>query len=168
MAELLVGHIRNEALPELLDALAQPEPALLLAFAPDRFWLEPWQNQAKDMARTEQGRVFGPHGEVKWRMVNQGFQLVYLGESGPRDWLADASSELSELHPAWRDILLWGQRTDLEPEWIEQQVPHRFNYPLSSQEHKRGRVKIRLEEWRNKSELPCFVRYHSLQEAEGE
>ncbi len=168
MSELLVGHIHSEALSDLLAELAKPEPVLLLAFAPDRFWFEFWQDQAKDMVRSEQGRIFGPQGELKWRQAKQGFQVVYLGENGPRSWLQDASEELRSLHPAWREVLLWGERTDLEQGWIEQQVPHRFDYPVSSQEHKRGRVTMKLEEWRDKAGMPCFVRYHSLQEAKGE
>jgi hypothetical protein len=168
MAELLVGHIHSEALSDLLADLGAPDTDLFLAFAPDRFWFEPWHGQAEGLERTDQGRVFGPQGELKWRQAKQGFQVVYLGDNGPQNWLQDASEELSSLHPAWREVFLWGVRTDLEQEWMEQQVPHRFDYPASSQKHKRGRVTIKLEEWRDKAGMPCFVRYHSLQEAKGE
>ena len=168
MTELLAGQIPVEALQRVLSELPWPHDAILLAFAPERFWFAPLHDQVESMEPTEQGRVFSPQGELKWRQLESDLQVVYLGSDGPKDWLTDESDELTGLQPLWRDVYLWGERTDLEQEWIEQQVPHRFQYPVTSQLYPRGRIQVRLEEWCNAAGLPCFVRYHSLQEVKGE
>jgi len=44
--------------------------------------------------------------------------------------MEDCSGQLEGLVRKTRDIYLLGVRSDLEQEWLEQQVPQRFSYPL--------------------------------------
>lgn len=166
MNRLLSYQASPEEFSSILQHSEWPEDSLLMAFSINRFWFEPYKDQSGYLVQTEQGRIFSPRGELKWRYVNQGYRMVYLGEGGPEP-MEDLSYELEGLTASTRTFFLWGVRTDFENEWIEQQVPHRFEYPVYTAEYSRGRVKLQVQEWKNRAGVPCFARYHSLQEVEG-
>lgn len=142
---------------------------LLLAFSPAQalfktfaFW-----DQAFFEA-TDQGCIFSPEGELKWRRTADLMRVVYLGDEPPPEGLEDRSTELADLRRHNSDFVLWGKRSDIKDEWIEQQVPHRFKYPIATAEFPRGRVAISVESWIDVFGCAQFGRYHSLKEIIGE
>ncbi|MDM8537376.1 CRISPR-associated protein Csx19 [Desulfobacterales bacterium HSG17] len=144
-----------------------PETSLLMAFSPDSFKFETLDSDKIIPADTEEGRIFWPEGELKWRKMEQGMRVVYLGDNTPPLGLDNYSSEMDGLNREKGKFFLWGIRTDTDDEWIEQQVPHRFVYPVSEKEFSRGRVKLIVEKWVDNSGFARFSRYHSLEECEG-
>jgi hypothetical protein len=141
---------------------------LLLAFSPARALFENFALDQSFIETTEQGRIFSPEGELKWRRVNDRMRVVYLGYEPPPEGLEDRSSELADLERHHSEFILWGVRSDSKNEWIEQQVPHRFNYPISTAQYSRGRAAISIESWIDSFGFAKFSRYHSLKEIPGE
>ena len=117
---------------------------------------------------SDQGRVFWPKGELKWRRTEKAMRVVYLGTDPSPITLADYSQNLDGLTTQNEELVLWGVRTNHENEWIEQQVPHRFNYPVFGQVFSRGRVCLIVEHWVDSAGMRLFSRYHSVKEIEGE
>lgn len=117
---------------------------------------------------TDQGRIFSPEGELKWRRVKDLMRVVYLGHVAPPEGLKDRSSEVTNLKVEIGELLLWGTRTDTKNEWIEQQMPNRFDYPIQTAQFSRGRAVITIEHWLDEFGFAQFNRYHSLKEAPGE
>jgi len=143
--------------------------SVLMAFSPGvanfRF-LQPEEDEPF-LRQTDHGRIFSPNGELRWRRFEDKIRTVYLGSPPVPDGLEDFSQELKSLHPEYVESMLWGVRTNLEDEWIEQQVPHRFFYPISTTAIPRGRVALVVETWVDAVGIPRFGRYHSLKEIKG-
>ena len=95
-------------------------------------------------------------------------RVVFLGDVAPPEGLEDRSSELSDLKKVVSELILWGERTDIKNEWIEQQVPHRFQYPVLTTRYSRGRAAIIIETWNDLFGFSQISRYHSLKEIPGE
>lgn len=156
---------------QMLRDTPWPAGSLLLAFSPAAARFKPFQFDVDFLASTEQGRIFSPAGELKWRQVNNRMRVVYLGEPLPSLPIQDHSQELASLNPnpVYEELILWGIRTDLQDEWLEQQVPQRLVYPLTDATYSRGRVALKVEHWvENEPPLPRFSRYHSLKEIQGD
>lgn len=146
-----------------------PEDAIVLAFTPVEAVMGNFRPDASLVDRSEEGRVFSPEGELRWRRLGPVVRMVYLGDSMPNDpgWI-DGSRHIAGLRPKYGDFLLWGVRSDLEPEWLEHQLPKRLVYPIRTAMYLRGRVKLVVENWVDASGIPRFVRYHHLEEVKGE
>ena len=144
-----------------------PDNALQIAFTPAEARFNFYNFDEIFLSIADQGRIFSPEGELKWRRVNQIMRVVYLGATPGPERLEDRSTELKPMTSQYEDIFLWGVRTDLEDEWIEQQVPHRFVYPLNGKNYARGRVTITMESWIDVAGIPMFRRYHSIKEISG-
>ena len=123
------------------------------------------------LTRSTAGRLFDPAGELRWRTIpalgEACYRVVFLGNT---DWvgteLADHSANLSELHPYNDSFFLWGQQTQITPdEWIELRIPHRFRYPVSGNPN---RIKIRVEQWRDRTGAIHFSRLCDLEPYEEE
>ena len=142
------------------------EDSLLMAFSPAQARFDLFRFDEEFLRTMEQGRIFSPNGECKWRRMDQHMRVVYLGKSPPPG-LADYSHKLEGLHAEQGHLILWGVRTDTKDEWVELQVPHRFVYPLTSKTFSRGRIILVVENWLDSSRLPQFSRYHSIKEIEG-
>ena len=141
---------------------------LLLAFSPAHALFHVFTPDELFLKTTDQGRIFSPEGELKWRRKEDRMQVVYLGDEAPPEGLKDYSSKILKLKTHYPEIILWGVRTDTKNEWIEQQVPHRFDYPITTAEYSRGRVVIVIENWMDAFGFAQFSRYHSLKEIPGE
>ena len=141
-----------------------PEEALMMGFTPADFKFERFSFDEKFLERTDQGRIFFPDGELRWRRTGEQNRVVYLGNVPMFSSLADYSAEMEGLEAETEQLLLWGIRTDTENEWVEQHVPHRFAYPISTSEFSRGRVALTVEKWIDRSGLPRFSRYCSIEE----
>lgn len=165
MTVLLANDLDSKAFRELMNLMEWPGETLVMAFAPHRFWFEPLQEKTGFLENTEQGRIFSTRGEFRWRLIDCDlFRILYLGEDIGNTQLQNCSHELRDLTPKERRLFLWGERTDLEREWIDQQIPHRFVYPLFSENFPRGRVCLVLEEWLDNIRQPVFSRYTRLEE----
>lgn len=118
------------------------------------------------LVRSTAGRLFAPSGELRWRTIpalgKSCWRVVFLGNT---DWvgtaLDDHSDSLNDLHSHQDSFFFWGQQTDATPdEWIELRIPHRFRYPIPENPQ---RVKVLVEQWRDGTGLPHFVRLCDLE-----
>lgn len=167
MAFLLSGSLNWNAFLNVVKADLWAQDAILMAFSQDRAVLDYFRYDEAFLRRTDQGRIFSLDGELKWRLIGDQIHSVYLGESALLQELEDCSHELDGLNAQIRKLILWGVRTDLEKEWIEQQVPRRFVYPISGKVFQRGRVNLVAEDWVDSSGVPRFSRYRGLEERAG-
>lgn len=162
------GDLSPSELRKTIAGFSWPAPPLLMAFSPAEAVLDRFDPELLDrMGPTDQGRVFGPSGELRWRDLYGTFRVVYLGEGPGPQGLEDFSGELAGVSPVTRTLFLWGERTDTENEWLEQQVPHRFRYPIEGTEYSRGRAALEVEDWVDAAGLPQFSRYRDLVEVKG-
>ncbi len=158
---------------DLIKRFSPPADAWLMAFSPASAVFEFFSMDEPFLRETDQGRIFSGDGELKWRRIGDHYRVVYLGEGAPPDGLDDQSPELDNLQPGENhmEYFLWGNRTYRKGkwlnEWIEQQAPHRFQYPVTNKEEERGRVKIVVENWLDNSNMPVFSRYRGVIEASG-
>jgi len=141
---------------------------LLLAFSPAQAVFDVFLPDETFLMSTDQGRIFSQEAELKWRRIEDNMHVAYLGNVSPPKGLQDYSSELAELKIEYTEAILWGKKTDKKNEWIEQQVPHRFNYPIPTAEYSRGRAVIVIENWLDEFGFSPFSRYHSIKEMQGE
>lgn len=154
---------------QLVRSYRFPDDALIMAFSLAKAIFEKYQYDEFFMKTSDQGRIFSPAGELKWRYADEKMRVVYLGNEKPPDGLQDYSHEIRDLTlRKEKEIILWGVRTDTEDEWIEQKVPHRFHYPLSSKEYACGRIALVTEDWIDAAGYAKFSRFHSLKEIRGE
>lgn len=167
MPFLFAGDLSKQAFVTFVDQGEWPQSAVLMAFLPDGYQLKPMEDVDRFPENTEQGRIFWPDGELQWRCLEEGMRLVYLGEKKPVDGLDDYSRKLDGLKREMDEFFLWGIRVDRTNEWIEQQVPQRFAYPLPENSFSRGRVKLVVEKWLDNAGFARFSRYHSLKETKG-
>ena len=149
---------------ELTKNLSVSDDALLMAFSPAIARFVFYRFDPDFFTETEHGRIFSPEWELKWRRIDGRIRTVYLGNADPPDGLDDHSSELAGLEHDTGQIVLWGRRTDLEPEWVEQQVPKRFAYPISTETFSRGRVVLLVEQWKDSAGGIRFGRYTGIWE----
>ncbi len=168
MQQLYTADIPCGDFPALVKQFQLAAESLLLAFSPAEFKFEPFALNQSFLAVTDQGRIFSSEGELKWRRVGNHMRLVYLGNPVQVEGFTDDSAELESLKPDQYDLILWGIRTDTKNEWIEQQVPHRFDYPVTGEPISRGRVALVVEQWLDTGGLPRFSRYHHIKEIKGE
>jgi len=167
MAFLLCGDLAQDGFLACVKGRQWPESAVLMAFQPDGFELKPMKEVEIFPETTRQGRIFWPDGELQWRCLEEGTRMVYLGNTPDPYGLDDYSTELDGLERNTAEFMLWGIRTDMEDEWIEQQVPQRFVYPVGGRSFSRGRVMLKVERWVDNAGVPRFSRYHSLKEIKG-
>jgi hypothetical protein len=156
-----------EAFLKLIEKTLWPKDCLLLAFTPAAARLASYAFDREFLAATDHGRIFGPWGELKWRRLDGLVRVVYLGEDLSLP-LKDYPQQLAKLEDSEDTLFLWGRRTDLQDEWLEQQVPQRFTFPITGKTFSRGRVALRVEHWGPPNGWPVFSRYHSLTETTGE
>ncbi len=168
MTYLFAGDLPDDEATSFANAMVLTESSILMAFYPDRFTLKTITPEEIVLEKSEQGRIFSPESELQWRRIGGKLRLVYLGEMSPPEGLEDCSKELDGLEQEKKELLLWGKRTDLENEWIEQQVPVRFTYPITGNQFSKGRVKLVVEQWIDPSGHARFSRYQTLEEMEGE
>ncbi len=165
---LLVNDLTMEAFVGLLRGYECPDNPVLMGFSVSESCIRPYVFDEGFLAAAEQGRIFSLEGEIRWRRVGEKMRVVYLGARNFTDILTDRSDSLKNLEAKRSELILWGVRTDREQEWIEQHVPHRFSYPVSSDKFSRGRVAVEVENWFDGCGVPRFSRYCCLKEIKGE
>jgi len=116
-----------------------------------------WFSSDVSIENSYRGRIFSEAGEVKWR--NQDLVGTYLD---------DYSCKLEGLlEPPPCKYVLWGERTKLKNEWVEQVVPHRFKYPFNDGNFSDGRLVLVIKELRDSSMQTIFNRFEKLEEIGG-
>lgn len=179
-----------EELLELIGSLVPPEsdPLWLWAAAVDGWCFDFWPGLTGDalchaahrlprqtpvsnlLPRAEDGRLFSPNGELRWRRISHGdrtvWRTIYLGQS---DWIGDRLSSRSELNDLQLEshrtsYFLWGQRTGPGDgtgiaEWIELSIPHRFRWPLQEDQPPGTRVMLEVEQWTDPAGQMHFQRF---------
>lgn len=167
MTCLYSGDLLPNDFLQVIEQYSWPDRALMMGFTPVEARFERFVFDGAFLSQTEEGRIFCPTGELRWRHVQQMIRAVYLGKPPGPENLSDFSRELDGLSPSRSQFLLWGERTDTQNEWLEQQVPHRFSYPIDTAAFPRGRVALVVEDWRDRAGIPRFSRYHSIIEVKG-
>jgi hypothetical protein len=191
MPELRAADMTPEDLAALLAEVGPPagEPSWCWLEAPDGWVLDEWPGvagpvslqRANDVPRPEPlrallprvlaGRVFGPSGELRWRVLpalgSQPCRVTFLGDnwSGGRLAALPLRPELNGLTPAEESYPLWGQQTHATPgEWVELRIPHRLVYPVRGPAPGDGRVVVRLDVqlWKDSRGEVQFLRLCSL------
>ena len=153
------------AIPDFMEAIsghAFPEQAFLMAFSPAEAKFDHFQMDEAFMPQTIQGRIFSPQGELKWRKLDGLMRAVYLGEGPLPDKFEDNHGEIDELKSQLQEYYLWGRYREATAEWIEQQVPHRFKYPLSDVTGDMDRVVLVTEALVDGAGIPRFQRYYDV------
>ena len=167
MAYLCSGDLPVDIFLSTITSYPWPKEAVVVAFTPSEARLDRFTYDERFYTATEQGRIFFPGGELHWRRMGAAIRTVYLGESPPPANLEDLSNALNGLTPSQRQLLIWGERSDTDAVWLEQQVPHRFSYPINSAEFPRGRAALVIEDWSDDTGIPRFSRYHGIIEVKG-
>jgi hypothetical protein len=153
---------------ELIKDISWPEHTVLIAFSPVESRFEYYSFVPDFLALTEQGCIFSPEFEFKWRKIDDFFRVLIMGDF-PDEMPAGFSNQtglLADFYPCNKSLFLWGERSDNNcDEWLEQQVPHRFSYPFSGA-GRRCRLSLSLQEWSDKHGNVNFSRYLKLVEGE--
>jgi len=135
---------------ELIRNSYFPEDAILMAFSPAEARFAPFEFDESFLAGTDQGRIFSPAGELKWRRTGDKMRVVYLGND-PFDRLENYSGEMNGLTPGQSEFILWRIGIDKKTEWVYKKFPAR-------------KAGLAVEKWLDSSGLARFSRYHSLRE----
>ncbi|MCL6502301.1 MAG: hypothetical protein K6T86_06410 [Pirellulales bacterium] len=191
MAELRAADLDAEQLHALLGKIAPPqgEPIWCWLEAPDCWVLDKWPGLAGDVViqrahglpsqralrdllpRVTEGRVFGPSGELHWRVLpclgGRSYRTVWLGEDWAGTGLAQlvASNELDGLTESQESYPLWGQKTPYTPEaWVDLRIPHRLYYPVHCDTPKQGRAiaHLHVQLWKDRRGEVQFLRLSSI------
>ena len=125
--------------------------------------LRPFQNEI-DVARFDNGRVFGAECELRWQRDGPLYHTMLVGNvSAPPIDIAKHHQELDNttFERDVRDYYVWGEWSTDIPEWIEARIPHIFDYPKPPEEgNSRWRYKLKAIEYVNgKSGEMEFYRY---------
>lgn len=153
----------------LLEHLEVPQQTRMIIETPEQVVFTWFKASLIPFADCTRGRIFHTKGELKWRQIDGCYRSVFLGrEDWVGDILDDAADELEGLLPENGEMVLWGMRTDLTNEWIEQSVPHRFNYPFEGGSIPYGRLKLITENWHDSLGHLVLTRFLDLQEMEEE
>lgn len=153
----------------LIENISWPEKEnFLMAFSPVEARFEYYSFVPNFLEQTEQGRIFSPDFECKWRKIDKIFRVLIMGNFPDKipTGFTDHTELLADFHPRNRRFFLWGERSDNKcDEWLEQQVPHRFSYPFAGAGRK-CRIFLSLQEWSDQYGNVNFSRY--LKPVEGE
>lgn len=153
------------AIPDFMGAIidhAFPAHAFLIAFSTAEAKFDHFYMAEDFISQTIQGRIFSPQGELKWRKLDGLMRTVYLGEGPLPDKFEDNHGEIDALKKELREYYLWGRYRAATAEWIEQQVPHRFKYPLNGVAGDMDRVVLVTEAWVDGAGIPRFQRYYDV------
>jgi len=168
MAILKAKDLDRNSWKALIDNLPAPDGTCMIIETIEKLRFEVFDAKGIPFESCIRGRIFHPEGELRWRLIDGHYRTVFLGNA---DWigdiLIDAPSELKELNPQVCNMILWGRRRDMEDEWIEQAVPHRFHYPLEGGNISQGRLKLITENWYDSFGRLVFSRFKNLEETEG-
>ncbi len=148
MPFLHADDLNTEDFIEIVRKASFPEDSLLMTFSPAQAYFVPFRFDESYLTGTDQGRIFSPEGELKWRRIGDKMRVVYLGDKPP-DGLEDHSTEMSRLKSEQSCFILWRIGIAKKAAWIYKQFPE-------------GQVSLVVEKWLDSSGLARFSRYHGL------
>ncbi|QTA92052.1 hypothetical protein [Desulfonema magnum] len=137
---------------ELVRNASFPDDAILMAFSPADARFALFEFDEPFLSETDQGRIFSPNGELKWRRTGHKMRVVYLGND-LFDGLEEHSEEMVGLTSEQSEFILWRIGIDKNTKWI---------YKKFSDKKSDKKVVLIVEKWLDSSGLPRFSRYHSL------
>ncbi|MDM8525787.1 hypothetical protein QUF80_20640 [Desulfococcaceae bacterium HSG8] len=150
MPYLCANDLAVDDFTKLVRNSSFPGEAILMAFSPAEARFIPFESDETFLAETDQGRIFSPEGEFKWRRVGGKMRTVYLGNE-PFDGLENHSEEMDTLTSEQTEIILWRIGIDRKTNWIYKKFPGKY-------------VVLVVEKWLDSSGLARFSRYHHLRE----
>jgi len=159
---LYADDLSRENFIRLVQRFSFSESWLLMAFTPGKAVFESYVNDENLWSETDHGRIFSAEGELKWRWTGDTMRTVFLGTIEPPAGLVNFSPELDGLKSNTCQYFLWGTKTQEKGPWIEMQVPHHFEFPISDPKFSKGRIVLVIEHWNDNSDMTKFSRYHSL------
>ncbi|OQX24702.1 MAG: hypothetical protein BWK80_19380 [Desulfobacteraceae bacterium IS3] len=148
MPLLHADDLNTEDFVEMIRKASFPEKSLLMTFSPAQAYFLPFRFNESYLIGTDQGRIFSPQGELKWRRVGDKMRVVYLGDKPP-DGLEDYSTKMSDLKSEQSCFILWRIGIAKKAAWIYKEFPD-------------GQVAIVVEKWLDLYGSARFSRYHSL------
>ncbi|MFN8578239.1 MAG: hypothetical protein U0354_15485 [Candidatus Sericytochromatia bacterium] len=109
--------------------------------------------------------LFSNTGELKVRKLEDNlYRCVYLGEKNINLNLDDFSSEMKYIKEEEIFTILWGENRPNQDNFIEQTIPHEFNYPIDLKQLKSNqRVVLKQILYLNSYGNPEFIRNYDLE-----
>jgi hypothetical protein len=148
MPFLHANDLSSDDFIEMVRNASFPEKSLLMSFSPAKAYFVPFLFDESYLVGTDQGRIFSPEGELKWRRIRDKIRVVYLGDNSP-DGLENHSTEMSGLKSEQHRFILWRIGIAKKAAWIYKEFPE-------------GQVYLVVEKWLDSSGSARFSRYHSL------
>lgn len=113
--------------------------------------------------------LFSVHGELKVKKLDKDqYRCVYLGNKSVDYPLKDYSEKLKDLNEIRDQIILWGEKKEGQNFFVEQEIPHYFNYPLEIKEKGTSRVILKMSLLKDDNGETQFFRYIDLEEVKEE
>ena len=135
--------VKREALPVLVDSFADQLTHLFFESAPTMD-LQPYVTPDPNWLR---GRAFGPEMEVRWRRIDEGYDVHLLTEVAQEldGWEEIHLGGEAGMKTSDTSILLWGthrqylpsthiqagEEDEVRHEWIETRIPRPLCYPVA-------------------------------------
>lgn len=132
-----VGRRDDAALRALLAGLTAADFPYLMAYTPAAATLSPLP-PALDGPAYDDGRAFGPAGEVRWRreewleggQLRRGWRVVFVGRRAacPPFPAAAETQPLAGHTQEPVTVRLWGERRGGQDVWLEPRIPRALDY----------------------------------------
>lgn len=132
-----VGRLDDAALRQMMGALSAAEFPFMAAHSPADAYMGGLLPQF-DPAAYEDGRAFGPGGDLRWRReewltggeLARGWRVVFVGPRARCPLPLDSAESLPLDKHVQRRVTarLWGERRGDEPLWTEARIPRAFDY----------------------------------------
>ncbi|CAN2041394.1 conserved hypothetical protein [Candidatus Magnetomoraceae bacterium gMMP-15] len=149
MAFLCSNDLTIEDFLDLVNNFSFPKESRLMAFSPAKACFEEFHFEESFLKLTDQGRIFSPEGELKWRRLDGMMRVVYLGEMSAPEVLIDYSSKLKNLKPQQSELILSKKY----------KLPNQSSNPVSDKKYSTEILVV--ENWIDSAKMIKFSRYHS-------
>lgn len=117
---------------------------------------------AAEISAYDEGRVFAPIAELRWRWTSNGHCATLLLTEDPSR-VPDAWQRLGsswQAHSAEKPIALWGARQEGWSYWVEVRLPRPLVYPVAKTT---GDVCISWIAYRDTQDTTRFIRFKEVQ-----
>ncbi|KPA19000.1 hypothetical protein MHK_000778 [Candidatus Magnetomorum sp. HK-1] len=164
MPKLYSNDLDVNSFVNFIEKMHFNELPLIMAFSNSKAVFKRYKFDKTFLSETDNGRIFSPEGELKWRRIDNHMRVVYLGNQEQTDGLNDYSSEIYDYKTKYSNLILWGIRIGQQKEWFEHQVPNLFPYPVTEKKYSKGRVAIVVESFIDSTGNIQFSRYFDIKE----
>jgi len=164
MQKLYSNDLDVDSFINIIESMNFNETPLMMAFSNSNAVFERYKFDETFLSETDNGKIFSPEGELKWRRIDNQMRVVYLGNQEHIDGLNDYSSEIKDYKTKYSNLILWGKRIGQQKEWFENQVPNLFPYPITEKKYSQGRVAIVVESLIDSTGKIQFSRYFDIKE----